>query len=79
MIGFFSLVTLVSSFKFLWAPFVDRAEYRVLTGWFGHRRSWMLVCQGLIMLGLGLWLRLIREEPAPIAVFAVLGGFSSVT
>ena len=45
VIGFFSLVTLVSSFKFLWAPFVDREKYLV-TGWLGHRRSWMLVCQG---------------------------------
>ena len=27
VIGFFSLVTLVSTFKFLWAPFVDRARY----------------------------------------------------
>ena len=26
VIGFFSLVTLVSSFKFLWAPFIDRAR-----------------------------------------------------
>jgi len=54
VIGFFSLVTLVSTFKFLWAPFVDRARIPVLTAWLGHRRSWMLVCQALIMLGL--WL-----------------------
>ena len=46
MIGFFSLVTLVSSFKFLWAPLIDRARVPVLDGWLGHRRSWMLVCQG---------------------------------
>ncbi len=26
VIGFFSLVTLVSTFKFLWAPFIDRAR-----------------------------------------------------
>src|SRR3989338_5808448 len=42
VIGFFSLVTLVSTFKFLWAPFIDRASVPVLTGWFGHRRSWIL-------------------------------------
>src|SRR5215204_6887438 len=54
VIGFFSLVTLVSSFKFLWAPFIDRTEVPVLTEWLGHRRSWMLVCQALIILGL--WL-----------------------
>src|SRR5687767_15795397 len=47
VIGFFSLVTLVSTFKFLWAPFIDRTRVPLLTNWVGHRRSWMLVCQGL--------------------------------
>ena len=80
VIGFFSLVTLVSTFKFLWAPFVDRARVPVLTRWLGHRRSWMLVCQGLIMLGL--WL-VAGSDPSrslgTIAVFAVLVGFASAT
>ena len=52
----------------------------MLTGWLGHRRSWMLVCQGLIMLGL--WL-VAGSDPSrslgTIAVFAVLVGFSSAT
>jgi PAT family beta-lactamase induction signal transducer AmpG len=80
VIGFFSLVTLVSSFKFLWAPFIDRARVPALTAWLGHRRSWMLVCQGLIMLGL--WL-VAGSDPSrslgTIAVFAVLVGFASAT
>src|SRR5215218_9898052 len=54
VIGFFSLVTLVFTFKFLWAPFIDRNPVPLLTGWLGHRRSWMLVCQGAIIVGL--WL-----------------------
>jgi len=80
VIGFFSLVTLVSTFKFLWAPFIDRAEVPLLTPWLGHRRSWMLVCQGAIMLGL--WL-VAGSDPTrslgTIAVFAFLVGFSSAT
>ena len=80
VIGFFSLVTLVSSFKFLWAPFIDRAAVPILTQWLGHRRSWMLVCQGLIMLGL--WL-VAGSDPlislGRIAVLAVLVGFASAT
>jgi PAT family beta-lactamase induction signal transducer AmpG len=80
VIGFFSLVTLVSTFKFLWAPFIDRSRVPFLTGWLGHRRSWMLMCQGLIMLGL--WL-VAGSDPSrslgTIAVFAVLVGFSSAT
>lgn len=80
VIGFFSLVTLVTSFKFLWAPFVDRGRIPVLTSLLGHRRSWMLVCQALIMLGL--WL-MAASDPArslgTIAAFAVLVGLASAT
>jgi PAT family beta-lactamase induction signal transducer AmpG len=80
VVGFFSLVTLVSSFKFLWAPFVDRGRIPLLTTLLGHRRSWMLVCQGAIMLGL--WL-LSASDPirslGMIAVFAVLVGLAVAT
>src|SRR6185312_16472951 len=54
VIAIFSLATLAYSAKFLWAPLVDRTKIPGLTKWLGHRRSWMLVCQALIMLGL--WL-----------------------
>jgi MFS transporter, PAT family, beta-lactamase induction signal transducer AmpG len=80
VIGFFSLVTLVSSFKFLWAPFIDRTQVPVLTPWLGHRRSWMLLCQAAIIAGL--WL-VAGSDPTrslgTIAVFAFLVGFSSAT
>jgi MFS transporter, PAT family, beta-lactamase induction signal transducer AmpG len=80
VIGFFSLTTLIYSFKFLWAPLIDRARVPVLTAWLGHRRSWMLLCQALIMLGL--WL-IAGSDPVNslglMAVFAVFVGFSSAT
>jgi MFS transporter, PAT family, beta-lactamase induction signal transducer AmpG len=80
VIGFFSLVTLISTFKFLWAPFIDRTQVPVLTRWLGHRRSWMIVCQAWIVVGL--WL-VAGSDPTlslgRIAVFAVLVGFSSAT
>lgn len=80
VIGFFSLVTLVSSFKFLWAPFVDRVRVPLLDGWLGHRRAWMLVCQALIIAGL--W-AVAGFEPTrslgAIAVCATLVGFASAT
>ena len=80
VIGFFSLVTLVASFKFLWAPFIDRTHVPLLTAWLGHRRSWMLVCQGLIVFGL--WV-IAGSDPVAslgrIALFAFLVGFSSAT
>ncbi len=80
VIGFFSLVTLISTFKFLWAPFIDRTQVPGLTRWLGHRRSWMIVCQACIVVGL--WL-VAGSDPTVslgrIAVFAVLVGFSSAT
>ena len=80
VIGVFSLVTLISSFKFLWAPLVDRTEVPVLTARLGHRRSWMLVCQAAIILGL--WL-IAGSDPTVslgrIALFAFFVGFSSAT
>ena len=80
VIGFFSLVTLISTFKFLWAPFVDRAQVPLLTPWLGHRRSWMLLCQAAIIVGL--WL-VSGSDPTrslgTVAVFAFLVGFSSAT
>ena len=46
-IGFFSLVLLPFSFKYLWAPFLDR----YVPPFLGRRRGWMLVLQlGLLAL-----------------------------
>jgi PAT family beta-lactamase induction signal transducer AmpG len=79
-IGFFSLATLSYSLKFLWAPLVDRNSVPVLTAMLGHRRSWMLVCQGLIIFGL--WL-ISGANPAVnlalVAAFAVFVAFASAT
>lgn len=80
VIGFFSLATLAYSFKFLWAPLIDRTTVPVLTRLVGHRRSWMLVTQGLVIIGL--WL-ISGQDPAKnlglMALFAVLTGFSAAT
>lgn len=51
MIGFLSWVGLAYSFKFLWAPIIDRIDAPFL-GRFGRRRSWMLLSQGLVGLAL---------------------------
>ena len=80
VIGFFSLVTLISSFKFLWAPLIDRTQVPLLTARLGHRRSWMLVCQAVIIFGL--WLIAGSDPTASlgrIALFAFLVGFSGAT
>ncbi|MFN3512536.1 MAG: AmpG family muropeptide MFS transporter [Phenylobacterium sp.] len=80
VIAFFGLATLAYSLKFLWAPLVDRATVPGLTRLLGHRRSWMLVCQGAIMLGL--W-GVAGTDPIVslglMAALAVLVGFVSAT
>ncbi len=50
-IGFISWVGLAYSFKFLWAPVIDRFDVPLL-GRFGRRRGWMLLSQ--IVVGLSL-------------------------
>ncbi|MBI1404605.1 MAG: MFS transporter [Caulobacter sp.] len=77
-IGVFSLATLATAMKFLWAPLVDRTTVPFLTTLLGHRRSWMLVSQGVIILGL--WL-ISSTNPAThlgmMALFAVMVSFAA--
>src|SRR5690606_32748426 len=80
VIGFFSLATLVYSFKFLWAPLVARPRVPWRPAHLGHRRSWMLACQLLLIVGL--WL-IAGTDPTSqrgtMALLAVLVGFTSAT
>jgi PAT family beta-lactamase induction signal transducer AmpG len=80
VIGFFSLATLAYSLKFIWAPLVDRTTIPGLTQILGHRRSWMITMQLLVMLGL--WL-IAGVDPAQdlgkMAMLAVLVGFTAAT
>lgn len=80
VIGFFALATLTYALKFVWAPLLDRTNLPVLTKWLGHRRSWMLATQGVIILGL--WL-ISGANPqtslAAMAMFAVMVGFFGAT
>jgi PAT family beta-lactamase induction signal transducer AmpG len=51
-IGYLSWVGLAYAFKWVWAPLVDRMPIPLLTRWLGRRRSWLLLAQLAIMLGL---------------------------
>ena len=44
-VTFFSWTALGYSFKFVWAPLVDRLPIPVLTRYMGRRRSWLLLSQ----------------------------------
>jgi PAT family beta-lactamase induction signal transducer AmpG len=78
-IGFLSWVGLAYSLKFLWAPVVDRLD-APLFGGLGRRRSWMLLTQALIAIGLfGMASTGTSHGLAAIGALAVLVAFSSST
>ena len=80
---FFSWALLGYSFKFIWAPLVDRLPLPLLTGLLGRRRSWLLFsqlcviaaifCMGSVNPAAG------DTQLAMIAMGAVLLGFSAAT
>ncbi len=79
-IGFFSWVGITYSVKVLWAPVVDRVPLPVLTRVLGKRRSWMLLAQlGIAMGLLGMSAIDPTEHLAQVAAFALLVAFSSAT
>ncbi|MCC2098766.1 MAG: hypothetical protein KDJ29_17875 [Hyphomicrobiales bacterium] len=79
----FSWAALGYSFKFVWAPLVDRLPVPLLTRAFGRRRSWILTAQIAIFAAIA-WMG--ATNPAAgeasllaMAFAAVLLGFSSAT
>ena len=75
-IGFLSLVGLPYTFKFLWAPLMDRFELP----WLGRRRGWLVLTQ-LAMAGALLWLAATSPTGATrsFALLAVLVAFTSAS
>ena len=82
-ITFFSWAALGYSFKFVWAPLVDRLPLPFLTKALGRRRAWMLVSQLAIMVAIILMSSVDPnasiESLTIMAYGAVLLGFSSAT
>ena len=54
-IGWAGLIFGVYAFNFLWAPLIDRVRIPILTNHFGHRRSWILLSQLIILISLLVW------------------------
>lgn len=73
VISIFALATLSYSLKFLWAPLIDRTTVPGLTRLLGHRRSWMIVLQVLIIVGL--WLISGTNPAANLALMAAFAAF----
>lgn len=82
-VTYFSWAALGFSFKFIWAPLVDKLPIPLLTKMFGRRKSWLLCSQSMVaisIMGMGL------VDPAAdksnlvfMAIAAVSLGFSAAT
>lgn len=79
-IGLMSYCALAFSFKFVWAPLVDRFDVPVLARWLGRRRGWMLVAQIGVAAGLaGLAFAQPRLSLVWSVAFAALTAFAAAT
>jgi len=81
-VTFFSWAALGYSFKFVWAPLIDKLPLPLLNRLLGRRRSWMLVSQLAIIAAI-FWMALtdptVEGNLTLMALAAVLLGFSSAT
>ncbi|HEY4127389.1 MAG TPA: MFS transporter [Gammaproteobacteria bacterium] len=78
-IGYFSWVGLAYSLKFFWSPFVDRLHLPLL-GKLGRRRSWMLLSQFGVMVGLTVMAFADpAADPVRMALYAIFTAFFAAT
>ncbi len=79
-VTFFSWAALGYSFKFIWAPLVDRIPLPFLTRAMGRRRAWLLLSQSAVIFAL---IFMASNNPVDglywVAMGAVMLGFSSAT
>ena len=80
LIGFFSWFGLAYSFKFLWAPLVDRVDPPGLARIFGRRRAWIFTAQiGLALAMAGLATSSPAVSLGAAALFSFMIAFTSAT
>jgi PAT family beta-lactamase induction signal transducer AmpG len=79
-IGYLSWVGLAYGFKWVWAPLVDRMPIPFLTHRLGRRRSWLLLAQTWVVLGLvGMALSDPSQTLGPVVWCALLVAVGSAT
>lgn len=78
-IGFASLIGLAYAFKWIWAPMLDQWRLPLL-GRLGRRRSWLVLSQSLVIIGLiGMAMFDPQHHLAWLIGLAVLVAFASAT
>jgi PAT family beta-lactamase induction signal transducer AmpG len=79
-IGYLSWVGLAYAFKWVWAPLVDRLPIPYFTMRLGRRRSWLLLAQVMVILGLvGMAISDPRQTLGPVVWCALLVAVGSAT
>ena len=82
-VTYFSWAALGYSFKFLWAPLIDRLPVPFLTCRLGRRRAWLLVAQCLVISSIVLMAYIDPSQGEDyllvMAFAAILLGFSAAT
>lgn len=78
-IGYASLIGLAYAFKWVWSPLLDQWRLPLLGG-LGRRRSWLLLSQALVVVGLvGMSLCDPQQHLSWLIAMAVLVAFASAT
>ncbi|HWI86232.1 MAG TPA: permease [Sphingomonas sp.] len=79
-IGFFAWVALLPTFKFTWAPFVDRCVVPGFGAFWGKRRGWIMLAQLGIFASMAAMAFTAADRSLPLtALFAVLLAFWTTT
>lgn len=80
IIGFFAWVQLLPTFKFLWAPLLDRYAVPGFARFWGKRRGWIMLSQlGIVTAMLAMAFTSADDSLALTALFAVLLAFWTTT
>lgn len=80
VIGFFAWVALLPTFKFLWAPLLERWDVPGFARFWGRRRSWIMLAQlGIVTAMAGMAFTSSDESLPLTALFAVLLAFWTTT
>ena len=80
VIGFFAWVQLLPTFKFLWAPVLDRFDVPGFARFWGKRRGWIMLSQlGIFTSMVAMALTSSDSDLAVTALFAVLLAFWTTT
>lgn len=79
-VTYFSWAVLGYSFKFIWAPLVDRLPIPLLSEVLGRRRAWLLLSQVFVILSIVGMASIDPQQGLPLmAIAAVVLGFASAT